>query len=61
MAQRFGRAAERALEEGNLDEAEDRAVAGLLIDPECRQAEDVHRHVASLREQGFPSAGAKSE
>jgi hypothetical protein len=53
VAKRFSDAAEQALERGSLNEAEDRAVAGLLVDPDSEQAQDILRHVEVLKDQGF--------
>jgi hypothetical protein len=53
VAERFGDAAEKALERGNLNEAEDSAVAGLLVYPESERTQEILRHVEVLKDQGF--------
>ena len=53
VANRFGDAAEKALERGLLEEAEDRAVAGLLVYPESVRTQEILRHVEVLKDQGF--------
>ena len=58
VARRFSDAAEKALERGNLNEAEDRAVAGLLVDPENARTQEILRHVEILKEQGFQGRDA---
>jgi hypothetical protein len=53
VAKRFGDAAEKALERGRLEEAEDRAVAGLLVYPESARTQEILRHVEVLKDHGF--------
>ena len=53
VANRFGDAAQEALERGLLDEAEDRAVAGLLVQPESDRVQEILRHVEVLKDQGI--------
>ena len=53
MANRFGDAAQEALERGLLDESEDRAVAGLLVQPESDRVQEILRHVEVLKDQGI--------
>ena len=60
VANRFGDAAERALERGSLEEAEDRAVAGLLVCPESARTQEILRHVESLKDQGFQGQGSNA-
>ena len=58
VAKRFSDAAEKALERGSLNEAEDRAVAGLLVDPESARTQEILRHVEVLKDQGFQGRDA---
>jgi hypothetical protein len=58
VAKRFSDAAEKALERGSLNEAEDRAVAGLLVDPEGARNQEILRHVEVLKDQGFQGRDA---
>ena len=53
VANRFGDAAREELERGNLEEAETRAVAGLLVCPENERTQEILRHVEVLKDQGF--------
>lgn len=50
---RLNREAAEALERGDLDRAEDRAVGVLMMRPDDVRAQDLLRHVGSLRDQGF--------
>ncbi len=50
---RFDRAAEQAFEQGQLQRAEDKALAALLIEPDDADALAIIQHVGSLRNQGF--------
>jgi hypothetical protein len=58
VANRFGDAAEKFLERGSLEEAEDRAVAGLLVYPESERTQEILRHVEVLKDQGFQGQGS---
>ncbi len=60
VAGRFGAAAERALQSGDLGRAEDRAVAALLVEPDNRTVQDILKHVGSLKDQGFKAAEDES-
>ena len=61
VAGRFSREAREALEQGDLDRAEDRAVATLFLKPQDAEAQDVVKHVGSLRDQGFQNSGHERE
>jgi hypothetical protein len=57
VANRFSDLAEKALERGSLEEAENRAVAGLLVCPESARTQEILRHVEVLKDQGFQGQG----
>lgn len=57
LARRHAGEARAALERGDLDRAEERAVAALLLNPSDETAQDVVRHAGSLRDQGFRNSG----
>lgn len=61
VAARFARDARGELEKGRLGRAEDRAAAALLLAPANAEAQDVARHAASLREQGFRTSAHERE
>ncbi len=61
VADRFSRLAREALERGDLAGAEDRAVAAMFLKPEDPQAQEVIRHVGSLRDQGFEYSGHEGD
>lgn len=56
-ARRYGIEALEALQQGALDRAEARATSALLLDAREETAQEVLRHVGSLRQQGFRAGG----
>lgn len=52
-ADQYSESAREAFEQGNLTLAEERAVSALLLDPHHEPAQEILKHVGSLRAQGF--------
>ncbi|MBU1908647.1 MAG: hypothetical protein KJ726_01200 [Verrucomicrobia bacterium] len=57
MAWRYGQEARRAFQEGDLARAEERAASALLLDAREETAQEVLKHVGSLRQEGFRADG----
>ncbi|MFH0952969.1 MAG: hypothetical protein V1873_01425 [Verrucomicrobiota bacterium] len=53
LAGRYSSEAQGALDRGELDRAEEKAISALLLDPRNQRAQDVVKHVGSLKDQGF--------
>jgi hypothetical protein len=61
QAERRAVAAEQALQEGRLNQAQREAVGALEFDPENRRAMEVLQHVGALKDQGFEYSGHEAD
>ena len=57
LARRYCNEARQALEKGDLERAEFKAATALMLRPGDSEAQDILKHVVSLKDQGFRYSG----